>query len=127
MADRFDEILSELRSDRAEMRREFASWRAHIDRMQDQTDENLRFLRELDRRGEIALQELVRSQSEMREDIRAETQEIRANTETPRPIREWSARWPIGSRAAADCRLPPDAPASTRRPTATTIAPCRAA
>lgn len=91
MSDRFDEILTELRSDRAEMRREFASWRAHIDRMQDQTDENLRFLREVNRRGEIALQDLLRSQSAMREDIRAETRQLEilieqttAHTETIR-------------------------------------------
>lgn len=83
MADRFDEVIAELRRDRAEMRRdraemrrEFASWSAHIDRLQEQTDENIRFLRELNRRGELALQELVRSQSAMREEIRAQTRAI---------------------------------------------------
>lgn len=81
MGDRFDEVLAEMRSDRADMRREFASWRAHIDRMQEQTDENLRFLREVNRRGELALRDLVLSQSAMREEIRAETEEIRAQTE----------------------------------------------
>ena len=83
MADRFDEMIAELRSDRAEMRRdraemrrEFASWSAHIDRLQEQTDANIRFLRELNRRGELALQELVRSQGAMREEIRARTRAI---------------------------------------------------
>ena len=80
MADRFDEVIAELRSDRAEMRREFATWSAHIDRLQAQTDENIRFLRELNRRGELALQELVRSQSAMREEIRANTQKTKAHT-----------------------------------------------
>lgn len=85
MADRFDEVIAELRGfraemrrDRAEMRREFASWSAHIDRFQEQTDENIRFLRELNRRGELALQELVRSQGAMREQIRAQTRAILA-------------------------------------------------
>lgn len=80
MADRFDEVIAELRSDRREMRREFASWSAHIDRLQEQTDESIRFLRELNRRGEIALQELVRSQSAMREEIRASTETTKGDT-----------------------------------------------
>lgn len=80
MADRFDEVIAELRSDRQEMRREFASWSAHIDRLQEQTDENIRFLRELNRRGELALQELVRSQSAMREEIRASTETTKVHT-----------------------------------------------
>ena len=71
MDDRFDEVLAELRSDRAVMRRELAAWSAHIDRLQEQTDEHIRFLRELNRGGERALQELVRSQGAMREEIRA--------------------------------------------------------
>lgn len=80
MADRFDEVIAQLRSDRQEMRREFAAWSAHIDRLQAQTDENISFLRELNRRGEIALQELVRSQGAMREEIRANTQTTKAHT-----------------------------------------------
>jgi uncharacterized coiled-coil DUF342 family protein len=82
MPDRFDEVIAELRSDRAEMRREFAAWSAHIDRLQAQTDENIRFLRELNRRGERALQELVRSQGAMREEIRANSETTRAHTRT---------------------------------------------
>ena len=84
MDDRFDEVLAELRNDRAEMRREFSAWSAHLDRLQQQTDENVRFLRELNRRGERALQELVRSQAAMREEIRVSIAEIRANTEQTR-------------------------------------------
>ena len=91
MADRFDELVAELRAFRSEMRedrvelrsemqRERAEWTARMDRLQDQTDESLRFLRELNRRGEVALQELVRSQRAMRREIRAETQEIKAAT-----------------------------------------------
>ena len=87
MPDRFDEVIAELRSDRAEMRRdraemrrEFAAWSAHIDRLQAQTDENIRFLRELNRRGEVALQELVRSQTAMREEIRTSSETTRAQT-----------------------------------------------
>ncbi len=80
MPDRFDEVIEELRRDRAELRREFAAWSAHIDRLQEQTDENIRFLRELNRRGQRALQELVRSQAAMREDIRANSDSTRAHT-----------------------------------------------
>ena len=84
VADRFDELIAEIRADRAEFRseiqRERAEWSSRMDRLQDQTDENLRFLRELNRRGEVALQELVRSQRAMRREIRAETQEIKAAT-----------------------------------------------
>lgn len=80
MDDRFDEVLAELRGDRAEMRREFAARSAHINRLQEQADENIRFLRELDRRGELALQELVRSQAAMRDEVRANTQKTRAHS-----------------------------------------------
>lgn len=80
VADRFDEVLAELRSDRAETRREFAAWSAHINRLQEQTDENIRFLRELNRRGERALQELVRSQAAMRDEIRANSETTRAHS-----------------------------------------------
>lgn len=73
MVDRFDDIL-------IEMRRERAEWGARFDVLQQQTAENLRFLGELNRRGEIALQDLVRSQREMRREIRAETAEIKAST-----------------------------------------------
>jgi hypothetical protein len=53
---------------------------AHIDRLHAQTDENIRFLRELNRRGERALQELVRSQGAMREEIRANSDTTRTHT-----------------------------------------------
>ena len=80
MADRFEEILSELRTERAEMRREREEWTARIDRRQDQTDENLRFLGELNRRSEIVLRDLLRSQAQMRAEIRESIKEIKANT-----------------------------------------------
>jgi len=86
--DRFDEILAELRSDRTEMRRQLASWAVRMDRMQDQTDENLRFLGELNRRGERALQDLLRSQRAMRREIRASTEEIRAVTAEMKAVTE---------------------------------------
>jgi hypothetical protein len=80
MADRFDEILLEMRAERAEMRRERDEWTARIDRRQDQTDENLRFLGELNRRSEIVLRDLLRSQAEMRAEIRDNTEMTRAHT-----------------------------------------------
>ena len=73
MPDRVDEILTEMRRERGE-------WTARMDRRQDQTDENLRFLGELNRRGEIALQDLLRANREMRREIRAQTAEIKAST-----------------------------------------------
>lgn len=80
MADRFEEILSELRTERVEMRRERDEWTARIDRRQDQTDETLRFLGELNRRSEIVLRDLLRSQAEMRAEIRDNGAMTRART-----------------------------------------------
>ena len=74
MADRFDELL-------AEMRRERAEWNANMDRRLEQTDELLRFVGELNRRGEIALQVLLREGRAMRREIRANVAEINARTE----------------------------------------------
>ena len=98
MADRFDEILLEMRTDRKEtradreqmraereeLRREREAWTARIDRRQDQTDENLRFFGELNRRSEIVLRDLLRSQAQMRAAIRDSTAQIRENTELTR-------------------------------------------
>jgi len=98
MADRFDEMLSEMREerqrdrelaerereerqrDREQARREREEWTARIDRRQDQTDENLRFLGELNRRGEIVLAEVVRSSAELRADIRENIELTKAHT-----------------------------------------------
>ena len=84
MADRFDEILLEMRAERKEMReqmrREREEWTARIDRRQDQTDENLRFLGELNRRSEIVLADLLRSQAEMRAEIRENIELTKAHT-----------------------------------------------
>lgn len=52
MADRFDEILLEMR------------------KRDDQTDELIRFLGELNRRGELALRDLLGATAEMRNEIR---------------------------------------------------------
>lgn len=79
MADRFDEILVEMRQERAD-------WNARMDRMQAQTDENLRFLRELHRRSEVVLQELLRSSAAMRAEIRESVQEIKQNTESMKAV-----------------------------------------
>ena len=98
MADRFDEILLEMRTDRKEtradreqmraereeMRREREAWTARIDRRQYQSDENLRFFGELNRRSEIVLRDLLRSQAQMRAAIRDSTAQIRENTELTR-------------------------------------------
>lgn len=69
MADRLDEILARL-DDLLD----------HVVRRQDQTDDILRFVSEMNRRSEVALQDLLRSQREMRREIRAETAEIKAST-----------------------------------------------
>lgn len=86
MADRFDELLGEMRSERAEwhaqMRAERAEWHAQMNRRLDQTDENLRFLGELNRRSEIVFQDVVRELREMRRETRESAAEIRANAET---------------------------------------------
>ncbi len=73
MADRFDEILGEMRSERAE-------WHAQMNRRLDQTDENLRFLGELNRRSEIVFRDVVRELREMREETRASTETTKAHT-----------------------------------------------
>jgi hypothetical protein len=73
MDDRFDEILEEMRIERAE-------WHAQTNRRLDQTDENLRFLGELNRRSEIVFQDVVRELREMRGEIRASTETTKAHT-----------------------------------------------
>ncbi len=73
MADRFDEILAEMRSERAE-------WHTQVNRRLDQTDENLRFLGELNRRSEIVFQDVVRELREMRAETRASTETTKAHT-----------------------------------------------
>jgi len=75
MADRFDEILEE-------MRRERGDWGNRFTLLQEQANETLRFVGELNRRSEIVFQELVLSQREMREEIRASTKKIEESTET---------------------------------------------
>lgn len=70
MLDRFDEILEE-------MRRERAAWTLRTDRRLDQTDELLRFVGELNRRSEIVFRDLLRSQKEMRREIRESIKESR--------------------------------------------------
>ena len=82
MADRFDDILEEMRRDRAEAHAKWDEWNARMDRQQDQTDETLSFVGELNRRSEIVLRDLLRSQREMRREIRASTARIEASTET---------------------------------------------
>lgn len=73
MADRFDEILEEMRRDRAE-------WTARMDRREARTDELLRFVGELNRRSEIVFRDLLRSQREMRREIRESIKESRERT-----------------------------------------------
>ena len=70
MPDRFDEILEEMRRERAE-------WTVRTDRRLDQTDELLRFVGELNRRSEIVFRDLLRSQKEMRREIRESIKESR--------------------------------------------------
>ena len=73
VADRFDEILIEMRHGREQHD-------AHMDRMQAQTDESIGFLGELNRRSEIVLREVLLSQADMRAEIRESVKEIKANT-----------------------------------------------
>ncbi len=80
MDDRLDEILGEMRSEREEMRSERAEWHAQMNRRLDQTDENLRFLGELNRRSETVFQDVVRELREMREETRASTATTKAHT-----------------------------------------------
>ncbi len=88
MADRFDEILEEMRQDRAEARRERADWSARFAMLQEEATETLRFVGELNRRSEVVFQELVLSQREMREEIRASTKQIEASTEATKAHRK---------------------------------------
>jgi uncharacterized coiled-coil DUF342 family protein len=76
MADRFDEILEEMRRDRAERH----EWGARVDAHLAQTDELLRFVGELNRRSEIVFRDLLRSQREMRREIRESIKESRERT-----------------------------------------------
>lgn len=84
MDDRFDELLGEMRTERAEwhaqMRAERAEWHAQMHRRLDQTDENLRFLGELNRRSEIVFRDVVRELREMRAETRASTETTKAHT-----------------------------------------------
>jgi methyl-accepting chemotaxis protein len=102
--DLIDEILAEMRREHdecsrritrehedllAQIQRERAEWLTRVDRRLDQSDDMLRFVGELNRRGEIALQDLLRGTTAMRAEIRqsikeskASVQEIKANTET---------------------------------------------
>lgn len=84
MDDRFDEMLGEVRAERAEwhaqMRAERTEWDAQMNRRLDQTDENLRFLGEVNRRSEIIFQDVVRELREMRGEIRASTETTKAHT-----------------------------------------------
>jgi chromosome segregation ATPase len=66
MTDRFDEILAEIRSDRAALERRM--------------DENTRFLGELNRRGEIVLQDVLRASREERREIRQSIRESKERT-----------------------------------------------
>jgi hypothetical protein len=74
VADRFDEILTVMREERDE-------WTARMERRLDQTDENLRFVGELNRRSEIVMQDLLRASAAMRAEIRESIRETRARTE----------------------------------------------
>jgi chromosome segregation ATPase len=86
MPDRFDEIL-------LEMRREHDEWMARMDRRLDQTDDNLRFLGELNRRSEIVFQDLLRGNRAMRAEIRASIAETRQSiAESKRRTAEINAR-----------------------------------
>lgn len=84
MDDRFDELLGEMRTERAEwhaqMRTERAEWHAQMNRRLDQTDENLRFLGELNRRSEIVFQDVVRELREMRRETRESAETTKAHT-----------------------------------------------
>jgi DNA repair exonuclease SbcCD ATPase subunit len=80
MADRFDEILEEMRRDRAERHAQRDEWGARFDAHLAQTDELLRFVGELNRRSEIVFRDLLRSQREMRREIRESIKESRERT-----------------------------------------------
>ena len=82
--DRFDEFMVELRREHdatlAVMREERAEWSARQDRRDAEMADLMRFLGELNRRGEIALQDLLRATAAMRADIRESIKETRAST-----------------------------------------------
>jgi len=73
MEDRFDEVL-------ATMREERAAWSARMDRRDAEMADLMRFLGELNRRSEIALQDLLRGTAAMRAEIRESIKETRAST-----------------------------------------------
>lgn len=81
MADRFDELLIEMRSQHDES---MARW----DQRTEQTDDLIRFVGELNRRGEIALQNLLRSTAAMRAEIRASIEMTKATLESARATLE---------------------------------------
>lgn len=77
--ERFDQILAEMRS-------EHEAWIGRMDRRLDQTDDLLRFVGELDRRSEIALQDLLRGTAAMRAEIRESIKEIKVNSASMRVV-----------------------------------------
>jgi|GEM_PF-2057901 len=88
MADRFDEILTEMRTERAvrEAERavreaERADSNARFAQLQEETNESRRFLSEMNRRAEVVFQEVVLELREMRAEIRESTKNIRESTE----------------------------------------------
>ena len=84
MEDRFDEFMMELRRGHDEtlavMREERAESSARQDRRDAEMADLMRFLGELNRRGEIALQDLLRANAAMRAEIRESIKETRAST-----------------------------------------------
>jgi hypothetical protein len=89
MPDRFDEIVDEMRRDRAERH----EWGVRVDAHLDQTDELLRFVAELNRRSEIVFHDLPRSQKQMRREIRESIKESREHqAESRRRTAEIKAR-----------------------------------
>jgi hypothetical protein len=81
MEDRFDEVLATMREERAE-------WSARMDRRDAEMADLMGFIGELNRRGEIALQDLLRGTAAMRAEIRESIKEIRANTEVTMRVAE---------------------------------------
>jgi len=87
MADRFDEILEEMRSDRVasnarleEMRSDRLASDARFEALREESNETRRFLSEMNRRAEVVFQEVVLEMRDMREDIRASTETTKAHT-----------------------------------------------
>ncbi len=88
MPDRFDEILEEMRRDRAVSDDRWSEWMAESHRRGDQIDENLRFLGELSRRSEIVLRDFQRELSrEIRESIKESRQNIKESRERTAEIK----------------------------------------